>query len=442
MFQKVAKHIDTKLPFLKKAKLLIAVSGGLDSMTALAILNKLNLEVAVAHCNFKLRGNDSNLDEEFVKNWAKDNIIPCFIKKFDTENWAQSHKISIEMAARDLRYEWFNTLLKTEKFDYIITAHHANDNVETTLFNLTRGTGFKGLLGIPEVNDKIVRPFLPFSKKDFLDYAQNNGLAWREDKTNALLDFKRNKIRHQIIPVLETLNPNLITTYNNNLNHLKGIQNILSDRIETVKKEVVTQKSNGNLSLDTAKILKLSDPKAYLFELLRDYGFTPWDDVANLLTAQSGKQIFSKTHRLLKDRNELLIASLHRDNLIETSYRIDSLELGLSLPQIQLRFTDIDKSTFNKNTNNTRIFIDKAKIKRPLTVRKWQKGDYFYPFGMQNKKKLSSFFKDEKMSLLEKENIWLLCSDNNIVWIIGKRLDNRFRITPDTKNILKIDFTK
>jgi len=266
-------------------------------------------------------------------------------------------------------------------------------------------------------------------------------IAWREDKSNASDKYSRNKIRHQMIPVLQELNPNLMGTFSKNQVHLKGIKNILNDRLKAVKKEVVTQISKSSLSFDIAKILKLSDPKAYLFELLRDYGFSAWDDIADLLTAQSGKQIFSKTHRLLKDRETLLLSPLKIENELNKSYTIENLERSLSLENLNLSFEDVSKTDFNSETNKECVFIDKDKIKGSLKVRKWQKGDYFFPFGMQNKKKISAFFKDQKISLLEKENTWLLCDDNNIVWIIGQRLDNRFRISENTQQILKINYT-
>jgi tRNA(Ile)-lysidine synthase len=441
MLKEVAEHINENFPFLKRAKLLVATSGGIDSMVASYILNSLGYNIALAHCNFKLRAKDADKDEVFVKDWAHKNNIVCYTRPFETAQYAATQKISIQLAARELRYQWFDGLLAQENYDYIITAHHANDNLETILLNLTRGTGFKGLLGIPEQNDKIIRPFLPFSREAILMFAQKNNIAWREDKSNASDKYSRNKIRHQVIPVLQELNPNLIDSFTKNQDYLKGVENVLKDRLKAVKKEVVRQIGKSSLSFDIAKISKLSNPKAYLFALFRDYGFTAWDDIADLLTAQSGKQIFSKTHRLLKDREALLLSPLERGNEIKESYLINNLEIGLSLEDLSLSFEDVSKTDFNSETNKECVFIDKDKIKGSLKVRKWQKGDYFYPFGMQNRKKISTFFKDQKMSLLKKENTWLLCDDNNIVWIIGQRLDNRFRISEKTQKILKINYT-
>lgn len=434
---RIEANITINFPFLKEAKLLMAVSGGLDSMVAVNLLQKLKYHFGIAHCNFKLRKHESDLDAQFVKDWAKKNNFPCFVAEFDTGNYAKLHKISIEMAARELRYQWFYKLLAEKNYDYIITAHHANDNLETVLYNLTRGTGFKGLLGIQPQNDKIVRPFLLLSREEILNYAQKNAIDWREDQSNAALAYTRNKIRHQIIPVLQELNPNLIESYLNTQSYLKDLEQILNDRLEEVKHTVLRQLPNKVVSIDIAKILELSNPKAYLFELLKDYGFTAWDDVKNLLTSQSGKQIFSATHRLIKDRALFLISPLSTVNT--SQFAIDNLEVGLQNAELILTFESIKKVDL-KNTYSAIVYVDADKIKIPLIVRKWQKGDYFYPIGMQGKKKLSDFFTDLKMSLLEKEQIWLLCQNDEIIWIIDRRLDNRFKVTENTKKITKITY--
>ena len=433
--KKVKTHIDLNFPLLKNKKLLIAISGGIDSMVAANLLQKLNYNFSLAHCNFKLRGKDADLDEQFVKNWADKNKLCCYVNCFKTEKYAQTHKISIEMAARELRYRWFNLLVKEHHFDYIITAHQANDNLETTLLNLTRGTGFKGLLGIPCKHSNILRPLLPFTREEIKKYAVKNNIAWREDKTNATIKFTRNKIRHQVIPVLQEINPNLVKSYNKNLGYLKYLEQILNDRIDQVKKEVLKKLPQKVISLDISKVLKLSNPKAYLFELLKDFGFTAWDDVENILNSQPGKQVFSNTHRIIKDRNLCLISPLKKTE--NKQFKITNLKKGLQNSQIELTFKEVKSVDYN-NKNKQIVYVDANKIKTPLFVRKWQKGDYFYPLGMVNKKKLSDFFKDQKLSLLDKENVWLLGQDNNIIWVIGQRLSNPFKVTDNTTKIIKI----
>ena len=434
---RIEANITINFPFLKHAKLLVAVSGGLDSMVAVNLLQKIGLHFGVAHCNFKLRGDESDIDAQFVKDWATKNECACFVAEFDTKNYAKLHKISIEMAARNLRYQWFHQLRVANGYDYIITAHHANDNLETTLYNFTRGTGFKGLLGIPPQNDKIIRPFLPLSREEIASYAKKNDIIWREDQSNATLEYTRNKIRHQVIPVLQKINPNLIESFQKTLSYLNDLECILKDRLEAVKKIVLTQLPNEHVSIDIAEIMKLSNPKAYLFELLKAYGFTAWLDVERLLLAQSGKQIFSASHRLIKDRNLFLISPLKEANAAE--FEIDNLEEGLQNKALILTFESVRQVDL-KNTFAEIVYVDATKIKMPLKVRKWQNGDYFYPLGMQGKKKLSDLFTDLKLSLLEKENTWLLCQNDEIIWVLDRRLDNRFKVTEHTKKIIKITY--
>ncbi len=408
-------------------------------MVAASILQRLDYNFALAHCNFKLRDQDADFDEQFVKDWAIKNRIRCFVTHFDTKKYAQTNKVSIEMAARNLRYQWFNILLKDNRLDYIITAHHANDNFETTLFNLTRGSGFKGLLGIPSQNGKIIRPLLPFSRDEIKNYAIKNEISWREDKSNASIIYSRNKIRHQVVPVLKTLNPNLITSYNKSLEHLKSLKVILNNHIDTIKKDVLSTLPDKVVQLDINKLLALSHPKAYMYELLKDYGFTAWSDVEKLINAQTGKQIYSKTHRIIKNRNLCLISPIKKTE--DKQFEIKNLNKGLHIPQIKLTFEKVTLADYN-NQNNQIIYVDAKKIKIPLMVRKWQNGDYFYPLGMTNKKKLSDFFKDQKLSLLDKENTWLLCQENKIIWVIGQRLSNSFKVTNKTTGIIKIKLLK
>jgi len=439
LLKKVETNIKLNFPFLEHAKLLLAISGGLDSMVAASILQKLGYNITLAHCNFKLREQDADLDEQFVKDWSIKNKVNCFITHFNTRKYAQSKNLSIEMAARNLRYKWFNELLIDNNLNYIITAHHADDNFETTLFNLTRGTGFKGLLGIPKQNGKIIRPFLPFLRQEIKNYAIKNKISWREDKSNTSIIYSRNKIRHQVIPVLKTLNPNLISSYNKSLKHLRLLEAILKTHIDTIKKDVLITLPDKVVQLDINKLLKHSHPKSYLYELLKDYGFTAWIDIEKLISAQTGKQIYSKTHRIIKNRNLCLISPLKQ--IEDEQFEIKNLNKGLQKFQIKLIFTEVKCADY-KNKNKQVVFVDANKIKTPLIVRKWQKGDYFYPLGMINKKKLSDFFKDQKLSLLEKENTWLLCQKNNIIWVIGQRLSNAFKVTNNTTKIIKINFLK
>ena len=436
MIQKLTAHINTNVPFLKDKKLLIAISGGLDSVVLYHILTSLNFNISLTHCNFNLRGKESYLDEEFVNNLSQKTSNQIFIKSFDTEKYSKENKLSTQIAARELRYTWFQELVEKHNFDYILTAHHADDNLETFLINLTRGTGLEGFTGIPKINGNIVRPLLPFSREEILKYAKENKIEWREDASNASTKYTRNKLRHQVIPVLKEINPSLLSSFKKTLENLQESQQILEDRIEEVSSEIIeTKEAITKINID--KIQQLSNPKAYLYQLLKNHSFTEWNDVYDLLSAQSGKQVFSKTHRLLKDRDFLILSRKTDVNLdaVERSFDINKDELEITNP-IHLTFETVkQKSTENKQT----IYVDKDLLKYPLLVRKWQNGEYLYPTKMQGKKKLSKFFKDDKFSLLEKENTWLLCNaDNQIIWVINHRQDRRFSTTSSTRKTLKI----
>jgi tRNA(Ile)-lysidine synthase len=434
MLQSFKNHINQNLSFLKESKLLIAISGGLDSVVLTHVCHELKWNMALAHCNFNLRGDESEADENFVLQLADDLSLEVFIESFETETYAKANKLSIQMAARELRYSFFQELAAQLKFDYILTAHHADDNLETFLINLSRGTGLEGLSGIPEINNDIVRPLLLFSRDDIEAYAKTHNLKWREDSSNLSTKYLRNKLRHEVIPKLKETNPEFLKNFNATQQHLNDSHELIKDRIEDVSKHIVKTISKTEIHFNIAKLQKLNNPKAYLYKLLKDYKFTEWQDVYDLMDAQSGKQLFSQTHRLLKDREHLVLIEIVSDENNETIHISEYNEkIETSLGTLY-----IETATQLNNSSTSTIYVDKDLLKFPLQVRQWRKGDYFYPFGMQGKKKLSKFFKDEKLSIFEKEQIWLLCSQNNIVWIINKRLDDRFKITERTDQILKI----
>ena len=433
MLQKFKEHININFPFLKDKKLLIAISGGVDSVVLAHLFSELNFNISLAHCNFQLREKESNLDEEFVKLLSQKTSNQIFTIKFDTEKFASKNKFSIQIAARELRYNWFQKIIKKHSFDYVLTAHHADDNLETFLINLTRGSGLDGFTGIPKINGNIVRPLLAFSREEILAYAKTNTIDWREDASNATTKYIRNKIRHKVLPVLKEINPNLLETFAKTIENLQESKQIIEDKIADISSEVINSE-NDILKINIEKIIQLSNPKAYLYQLLKAHNFTEWNDVSNLLSAQSGKHVFSKTHRLIKDRAFLLLSKNVISNEKEL-FLIDESQSEITHP-IHLNFEVVQqKFTENKQT----IYVDKDLLKYPLIVRKWQNGDYLYPLGMQGKKKLSKYFKDEKLSLLEKENTLLLCnSENEIIWVLNYRQDNRFSLKNTSNNILKI----
>ena len=439
MLKNYTNHIHNQLPFLKEAQLLIAISGGLDSVVLTHLCHELKLDIALAHCNFNLRGAESDGDEDFVLELADNLDLDVYIERFSTEEFAKDNKLSTQMAARDLRYNWFSELADSLHFDYILTAHHADDNLETFLINLSRGTGLSGLTGIPEINENIVRPLLSFSREELETYAKDHNLQWREDSSNASDTYLRNKLRHHVIPVLKETNANLIQNFQTTLEHLKDTTDIVEESLRAVAKRAIVDLDEHKMVLDILPFKKANNPKAYLYEMFKDYGFTAWDDILDLLEAQSGKQVFSEQYRLVKDRTHLILT--HRnDGVVKSSsnvsFMIEKAAINIQTPAGTLSF---DEAAAVVGHQSHVIFVDQSKLKFPLTLRQWEEGDVFHPLGMKGKKKLSKYFKDEKLSLIAKENVWLLISEEKIVWVLNRRADERFKVTDKTSTIVKIE---
>lgn len=436
MLQEFQNHLQQHFSYLDDANLLLAVSGGVDSVVLTHLCKKAGLQISLAHCNFHLRGEESDGDEIFVQELADALGLEVFIEHFDTEKYAGENKKSIQVAARELRYKWFRDLQKALSFNYVLTAHHANDDLETFIINFIRGTGLEGLTGIPEKNEHFVRPLLPFSRRRIEDYARRNHLQWREDSSNASAKYLRNKIRQEIIPALEEINPQLLESYRKTREHLGQSSALVEDYVAAIFPRVAKENKYG-YTFNIQLLQTLPNVKAVLYELFKPFGFTEWNDVLHLLDAHTGKMVLSGTHRLIKDRSELLLTTLpEEDN--EKNYEITEEEEVLMTGMGTLHLNSVEEM---EETGQNILYVDKDKIDFPLVVRRWQEGDYFHPFGMQGKKKLSKFFKDNKLSLPEKENTWVLCSKNDIVWIIGHRADARFGIEENTAHILQITYT-
>ncbi|CAM4390053.1 tRNA lysidine(34) synthetase TilS [Flavobacterium terrigena] len=435
MFINFQNHIQKNFSFLQDKKLLVATSGGMDSMVLVHLFQKLQFKFALAHCNFQLREKESDGDENFVKEYAKSNNIICFVTKFDTEKYSQEHKLSTQVAARNLRYNWFNEVLEHENFDYIVTAHHADDVAETFMINLSRGTGLDGLTGIPSQNGTIIRPMLPFSRKEIEDYVSENDLQWREDSSNASDKYLRNKIRHHIVPVFKEINSSFLQSFQNTLEHLNQEQSLVNDAVQMVYEKIVSEE-NGQLKIDISGLVEYKNYKAYLYQWLYKYGFSAWEDIYSLIVAQSGKQIFSENYILLKDRDYLILFRKENDHFEEII--INSIT---EKPNFPLKLTLCNLSDISNQLKSV-IFVDESKLQFPLTIRKWKEGDYFYPAGMQGKKKVSKYFKDEKFTLFQKHETWILESNNQIVWIIGNRADERFKTENTTQTTIKIAFNE
>jgi tRNA(Ile)-lysidine synthase len=434
MVSKFQNHIISRFPFLAEKKLFLAVSGGLDSMVLLHLMKQLPYEIAVLHCNFQLRGLESFGDQEFIQNYCDQNNIPIFTTHFDTKAFAEDYKLSTQVAARELRYSWFYEQLEEQGFDYILTAHHADDNLETFIINLTRGTGLEGLTGIPEQNDKVIRPLLPFSREEISNYAQENNIEWREDSSNASNKYLRNKIRHDLVPILKEINPNFLHAFQKTQSYLQESKEMVEDASIMIYQQVAKEMGE-DIHFDLLQLKKLPNYKSYLYEWLKEFGFSAWNDIYDLINGQSGKQVFSEEFRLLKNRETLILSPLSEIEE-EQEVQISEGDTEVNFP-LKLKLCNVGHISLG---SNKAIFVDAEKIQFPLTLRKWNGGDVFYPFGMNGKsKKVSKLFKDEKLSLIEKEKTWLLCSDNQIVWVVGIRQDERFRIKNTTNKILKIE---
>ncbi|WP_295182279.1 tRNA lysidine(34) synthetase TilS [uncultured Christiangramia sp.] len=431
------KIIKEEYPFLCTNKLLIAVSGGVDSIVLAHLCKMSKMDFSIAHCNFNLRGEESDADEAFVKELAEKMEVPFFTQSFNTLKFAENAGISIQMAARELRYNWFEELSNSMEFDFTLTAHHANDNLETFLINLIRGTGPEGLQGIKDKHHQLIRPLINFSRSAIEEYANSKSLKWREDSSNASDKYMRNRIRHHMVPLMQELNPQLLETFAKTQQHLNESMELVEDYMSLLYPKIISRDVFG-YALDIAFLKKVPNSKQVLYQLLKSFGFTEWNDVHDLMDAQTGKMVLSDTHRLIKDRNRLLLTEI-QDESINKEYQLEKGEEFVMIPEFgTLHLTEVEK--FDKAATHS-IFVPIRKLKFPLLIRKWKEGDFFVPFGMKGKKKLSDYFKDEKFSLPQKEQTWLLFSGEDLVWIINQRADNRFSVEKGDREILKISFS-
>jgi tRNA(Ile)-lysidine synthase len=440
MIEQFKNYIRINNLFRKTDSILLGISGGIDSIAMFHLFRLSGLKIGIAHCNFSLRGDESDKDEEFVRNLADNYNIPYYTKRFNTQTFALNEGISIQMAARDLRYEWFEEIRNANNYQSIAIAHNADDQIETFFINLIRGTGIKGLVGIRNKTGHIVRPLLFATRKDIVDFAGKNNFLYREDSSNSSLKYIRNKVRHEIIPAIEQLNPSFRKTMMDNIQRIKETEQIFNQVIEN-KYELVVSQKNQSVLLNIDELKKLDPVETYLHEFLKPYGFsvTQIQNIVSSFDNTAGKQFFSATHRILKDRTNLIVDEI--TVLTNQIFYINDVDTCLHYPiNLTIKKEEIN-STYSILKEPTIGQFDFDKLVFPLTLRKWQKGDYFMPLGMNNLKKLSDFFIDQKLSISEKENIWILESENKIVWIIGLRPDERFKITNDTKTILKMQLS-
>ena len=439
MHSQFLNFIIQKKLFTKRDKILLTVSGGIDSIVLFELLMKNDFVFAAAHCNFGLRGKESDGDEDFVKQLCKKNKIAFHSKKFNTAVYAEKNGISTQMAARDLRYEWFEDLRKEIGFDLIATAHHQTDVTETMLINLVRGTGIAGLHGISAKKGKIVRPLLFVTRREIETYSKQHKLSFREDSSNSSDDYLRNKIRHWVLPQLQKINPDFEHSFFETAARLSEAETVFNSAVAQKRKEL-EQRSKSEIRYPILELKKLNPLSIYLFEFLKTYNFTSSVclEIERSLDHNSGNLFYSNTHRLLVDRNFVIISKLSPKSKKET-FTIVADQAELKTP-IHIKVTKKEiSSRFKISKAKSVAQLDASKINFPLEIRRWKTGDSFYPLGMKGNKKLSDFFIDIKLSLFDKEKIWLLCSGKKIVWVINHRIDERFKIDASTQRIIRFE---
>ncbi|QCR24598.1 tRNA lysidine(34) synthetase TilS [Pontibacter sp. SGAir0037] len=441
MLQKVSGFIQAHQLCQPESKILAAVSGGIDSVVLCELLHKLKYTFALAHCNFGLRAEDAEADQLFVKKLAKKYDVPFFTENFNTKAFAEQEKLSIQMAARTLRYNWFEQIRQQEGYDYIATAHHSNDTTETILLHLTKGTGIAGLHGIPPQNGHIIRPMLSVTKDDIYDFVTSNKLIWREDSSNETTKYQRNKIRHEVIPVLKEINPNLEETMQQTAERVSHAEAIVGAYIQQLGQQALRTEADATY----LHLLPLKDATGLpvvLHELLRPYNFS-YSVVLELTEALegiSGKQFHSPSHTLIKDRDQLVITP--RNLATFGSITIEEGQTQIQREHIRLTLRYMDAAKYKLNTKPHVAALDADQLRFPLKLRNWQEGDWFVPLGMNGKKKVSDFLIDKKVPANLKPQTLVLVSEQSIAWIVGQRLDNRFKVTDKTERVLEIVFSR
>lgn len=420
-------------------KVLLGVSGGMDSVVMVDLFSKAGFNFGIAHCNFGLRGKESDEDSSFVKSLAAKYKVSFYLEEFDTLTHAKTHSSSIQMAARELRINWFEELISKQNYDYYATAHHLDDQIETILNNFFRGTGISGLHGILPKRGHLIHPMLFCYRNQIEDYAIQNNLDYRTDSSNKKTDYTRNQIRHQLIPVIKSIYPTYQKTISDNTQRIQKIESIYKNHIQQIAEELTEENKEYN-KISINNLLQLKPVETYLYELIKQFGFnyTNATDIIDSIDSDSGKYFLSDSHKITKDRTDLIIEKrilTDQQELVfekNENIRLDSGSLDCKFQKATSEFI------ISKNPNVAHL--DSDKIIFPIKLRKWQQGDFFYPLGMNQKKLLSDFFIDNKISIPDKEKTWILLSEDQIVWIVGLRIDNRYKIRKSTKDIMRIEY--
>lgn len=438
MVNRFIQYVKEHNLFENNQTILLAVSGGIDSMILCDLFLKSNFKFAIAHCNFHLRGEESNRDERFVREYAQKNNIKIHVKEFDTYSYMKEKGKSMQVSAREMRYSWFNELLKEEGYSYIATGHHIDDSIETFFMNILRGTGIAGLHGILQKVNLVIHPLLFTGRAEIVNYQKENKLEFVEDSSNATTKYTRNKIRHELIPLVKEIAPNFDKIISKEIERFRETEVVFRSVINDAKTELL-EIENQTIKISIEKLKSYVPQKIFMYEILSDFGFNEAtiNSIEDALLETSGKQFYSETHRLVKDRDYLLIVKNKPQNL--NQYLIEESQTSVYSPII-LHLEVLKDLQYVKILKNKEVaMLDYDKLSFPLILRKWKKGDSFFPYGLKGEKKISEFYKNLKYSILDKENQWLLCSENDIIWVVGQRIDDRYKITKSTKTIYKIE---
>jgi tRNA(Ile)-lysidine synthase len=437
------KYIADNQLFIQNDKLLVAVSGGVDSVVLCQLLSICGYNFSIVHCNFQLRGAESDGDESFVKELSEKLQVPFYSQKMNTPQYVADHKVSTQLAAREMRYRWFEELRQSLNYTYILTAHHASDNIETVLYNFAKGTGLLGLTGIKPKNEAIIRPLLWAKKEGILAFAKAENLSFREDSSNESDKYARNFIRHNIIPEFKNINPSFETTAIENIKRLNETRELFDFFIQKIKIEI-TESIDNQLFINKIKLQTYPSVSTVLFELLKEFGFNA-AQIAQILKENEdkiGTIYHSTTHRLLIDRDHYIVAQNAENEEAVDSFTIFKDDVLLKNSQFELLFDYLVtyQEPFSKNPNQ--ILLDADKLKFPLTLRKVREGDRFQPLGMAGKSQLlSDFFRLKKLSIFEKEKVWILeTAAKEICWVVGFRIDERYKMTDLSKNQVQMTF--
>lgn len=421
----------------KDCKILMAVSGGVDSMVMADLFYKSGYKnIAIAHCNFSLRGEESDGDEQHVRLFAAERGIPILVIRFHTKEYAKMHKVSTQVAARDLRYSWFRQLREEHGFDHIAIAHNMNDNMETVLLNLTRGSGLTGLTGIKAKNDHIIRPLLFATRQMIQDYSEQNGITYREDSSNSTNKYSRNKIRHLVTPVLKEINNAVETNISETSERLSEIESYLEQRIVETREKLFHY--NGDvISINIDELIQSIPNKSICYEVFKIFGITSGTtiDLMNIIYGTSGKRVTTFTHRFTRDRETLIITSHNIDQI--STHMVNNIDELNECKGFYAEIAPIDDN-FKIPTSSNIACLDYDKIAFPLTIRRWEHGDAFSPFGMKGKKKISDYLIDKKIPVVDKDKVMVLSSNGKIAWLVGERIDESFKITKESKTALII----